>query len=222
MSRSLLTLTRSLLTGIPLGTRCTGTTMSRCLRWMAKKLRFTARWSCVCVCMCVCMCVCVCVFMCVCVCVVCVCVQCVLVCLVSFCALLFLFFLCWQSLCLLSKLFLDHKTLYYDVDPFLFYVMTEVFCECVCVFVFFFLSACMWECVWDREYLPLLYHGWGDASKVCVCVWERERERERECSVWFCMCTHACLFISWGGQEKVHVIELCSHGKAVAALDPKP
>ena len=31
-----------------------------------------------------------------------------------------------QSLCLLSKLFLDHKTLYYDVDPFLFYVLTEV------------------------------------------------------------------------------------------------
>jgi len=30
-----------------------------------------------------------------------------------------------QNLCLLSKLFLDHKTLYYDVDPFLFYVMTE-------------------------------------------------------------------------------------------------
>lgn len=31
-----------------------------------------------------------------------------------------------QSLCLLSKLFLDHKTLYYDVDPFLFYIL----CEC--------------------------------------------------------------------------------------------
>mmetsp|Transcript_39278 Transcript_39278/g.111203 ORF Transcript_39278/g.111203 Transcript_39278/m.111203 type:complete len:515 (+) Transcript_39278:278-1822(+) len=31
-----------------------------------------------------------------------------------------------QNLCLLSKLFLDHKTLYYDVDLFLFYVM----CEC--------------------------------------------------------------------------------------------
>jgi hypothetical protein len=31
-----------------------------------------------------------------------------------------------QNLCLLSKLFLDHKTLYYDVDPFLFYVMCEV------------------------------------------------------------------------------------------------
>lgn len=29
-----------------------------------------------------------------------------------------------RNLCLLSKLFLDHKTLYYDVDPFLFYVMT--------------------------------------------------------------------------------------------------
>lgn len=30
-----------------------------------------------------------------------------------------------QNLCLLSKLFLDHKTLYYDVDPFLFYVLCE-------------------------------------------------------------------------------------------------
>ena len=31
-----------------------------------------------------------------------------------------------QNLCLLAKLFLDHKTLYYDVDPFLFYVITQV------------------------------------------------------------------------------------------------
>ncbi|KAK2070576.1 hypothetical protein P8C59_005061 [Phyllachora maydis] len=30
-----------------------------------------------------------------------------------------------RNLCLLSKMFLDHKTLYYDVDPFLFYVMTH-------------------------------------------------------------------------------------------------
>eukprot|EP01080_Neovahlkampfia_damariscottae_P010400 gene10400-2929_t len=30
-----------------------------------------------------------------------------------------------QNLCLIAKLFLDHKTLYYDVEPFLFYVMTE-------------------------------------------------------------------------------------------------
>ncbi|KAI9175681.1 Histone acetyltransferase [Blastocladiella emersonii ATCC 22665] len=29
-----------------------------------------------------------------------------------------------RNLCLLSKCFLDHKTLYYDVDPFLFYIMT--------------------------------------------------------------------------------------------------
>ena len=28
-----------------------------------------------------------------------------------------------QNLCLLAKMFLDHKTLYYDVDPFLFYVL---------------------------------------------------------------------------------------------------
>jgi len=31
-----------------------------------------------------------------------------------------------QNLCLLVKLFLDHKTLYYDVEPFLFYVLTQV------------------------------------------------------------------------------------------------
>eukprot|EP00520_Triparma_pacifica_P012615 CAMPEP_0118639484 /NCGR_PEP_ID=MMETSP0785-20121206/4246_1 /TAXON_ID=91992 /ORGANISM="Bolidomonas pacifica, Strain CCMP 1866" /LENGTH=379 /DNA_ID=CAMNT_0006530811 /DNA_START=42 /DNA_END=1178 /DNA_ORIENTATION=- len=31
-----------------------------------------------------------------------------------------------QNLCLLAKLFLDHKTLYYDVNPFFFYVVTEV------------------------------------------------------------------------------------------------
>ncbi|KAG6850717.1 hypothetical protein H0H93_009875 [Arthromyces matolae] len=30
-----------------------------------------------------------------------------------------------KNLCLLSKMFLDHKSLFYDVEPFLFYVMTE-------------------------------------------------------------------------------------------------
>ncbi|EDO39884.1 predicted protein [Nematostella vectensis] len=31
-----------------------------------------------------------------------------------------------QNICLLAKLFLDHKTLYFDVEPFLFYILTEV------------------------------------------------------------------------------------------------
>lgn len=31
-----------------------------------------------------------------------------------------------QCLCLLAKFFIDHKTLYYDVEPFLFYVLTEI------------------------------------------------------------------------------------------------
>ena len=30
-----------------------------------------------------------------------------------------------QNLCLLAKLFLHSKTLYFDVDPFLFYVLTR-------------------------------------------------------------------------------------------------
>ncbi|KAF9046877.1 hypothetical protein BDZ89DRAFT_1033648 [Hymenopellis radicata] len=31
-----------------------------------------------------------------------------------------------QNLCLLSKMFLDHKSLFYDVEPFLFYVVTQL------------------------------------------------------------------------------------------------
>lgn len=31
-----------------------------------------------------------------------------------------------QNLCLIAKLFLDHKTLYYDVSPFMFYVLCEL------------------------------------------------------------------------------------------------
>jgi len=31
-----------------------------------------------------------------------------------------------QNLCLLAKLFLDHKTLYFDVEPFVFYILCEV------------------------------------------------------------------------------------------------
>lgn len=31
-----------------------------------------------------------------------------------------------QNLCLLAKLFLDHKTVYFDVGPFMFYVLCEV------------------------------------------------------------------------------------------------
>ena len=42
-----------------------------------------------------------------------------------------------QNLCLLAKLFLGSKTLYYDVEPFLFYVMTE-FDEFGCHFVGYF------------------------------------------------------------------------------------
>ena len=30
-----------------------------------------------------------------------------------------------ENLCLISKLFLDHKTLYYDIDPFHFYILVE-------------------------------------------------------------------------------------------------
>lgn len=62
-----------------------------------------------------------------------------------------------QNLCYLAKLFLDHKTLYYDVDLFLFYIL----CECDergCHMVGYFskvhsLFVCLWYCY--LEYLGL-------------------------------------------------------------------
>lgn len=42
-----------------------------------------------------------------------------------------------QNLCLLAKMFLDHKTLYYDVEPFLFYILTEAN-QAGCQFVGYF------------------------------------------------------------------------------------
>ena len=47
-----------------------------------------------------------------------------------------------RNLCMLAKLFLEHKTLYADVDVFMFYVLTgkrgterESMCVCLCVCV---------------------------------------------------------------------------------------
>lgn len=57
-----------------------------------------------------------------------------------------------QNLCLLAKLFLDHKTLYFDVEPFLFYVLTEVD-RMGCHIVGFFSKVCVcavFVCVWRR------------------------------------------------------------------------
>lgn len=56
-----------------------------------------------------------------------------------------------QNLCLLAKMFLDHKTLYYDVEPFLFYVMTESN-ELGCHFVGYFskVTPAIMMCLWNR------------------------------------------------------------------------
>ena len=61
-----------------------------------------------------------------------------------------------QNLCYLAKLFLDHKTLYYDVDLFLFFVL----CECDergahpvgCAFLLFVaLNAALTSCSWTTR-----------------------------------------------------------------------
>ena len=57
-----------------------------------------------------------------------------------------------QNLCYIAKLFLDHKTLYYDVDPFLFYVL----CECD-----------------DRGYHPVGYYSkekYSDVGYNLACI----------------------------------------------------
>ena len=51
-----------------------------------------------------------------------------------------------QNLCLLAKCFLDHKTLYYDTDPFLFYVMTEYDCKGFHIVGYFSKASTRWAC----------------------------------------------------------------------------
>ena len=63
-----------------------------------------------------------------------------------------------QNLCLFAKMFLGHKTLLYDVDPFMFYVMTESD-EHGCHFVGYFSKASKgWagtRCGWARQAMCL-------------------------------------------------------------------
>ncbi|SRR6266702_1623001 len=88
-----------------------------------------------------------------------------------------------QNLCLLSKMFLDHKSLFYDVEPFLFYVMAE-FDDIGARFVGYFskekrspkdfnVSCIMTLPVRQRR-------GWGNLlmefSERCLCASSRRRE----------------------------------------------
>jgi len=62
-----------------------------------------------------------------------------------------------ENLCLLAKLFLDHKTLYYDVEPFLFYIITEVD-EAGAHMVGYF----------SKEKVPSMAEGGGEYNLACI------------------------------------------------------
>jgi MOZ/SAS family len=77
---------------------------------------------------------------------------------------------CPQNLCYLAKLFLDHKTLYYDVDLFLFYVL----CECdergahiVGYFSKVLLAALIWN-VWEFLTSSRSTVGFGSWNSPCL------------------------------------------------------
>lgn len=71
-----------------------------------------------------------------------------------------------QNLCYLAKLFLDHKTLYYDVDLFLFYILCECdergchmvgyFSKVINPFASLLYSYVVWNALW---YFVGLLHG---------------------------------------------------------------
>jgi MOZ/SAS family/MYST family zinc finger domain len=68
-----------------------------------------------------------------------------------------------QKLCLLAKLFLDHKTLYYDVTPFYFYVVTKVDCNGAHIVGYFSkekVSRRLRSELPDRFPRPTTYHGY--------------------------------------------------------------
>ena len=62
-----------------------------------------------------------------------------------------------QNLCLLSKLFLDHKTLYYDVEPFLFYIICEVDDAGAHMVGYF-----------SKEKVPSMAEGGGEYNLACI------------------------------------------------------
>ncbi|KAG8135159.1 hypothetical protein E2320_008201, partial [Naja naja] len=86
-----------------------------------------------------------------------------------------------QNLCLLAKLFLDHKTLYYDVEPFLFYVLTKND-EKGCHLVGYFSKAQMkWmQCVGPAK-LPQIIPGPALPYEVDVPVLKVQAELEKLC-----------------------------------------
>ena len=62
-----------------------------------------------------------------------------------------------ENLCLLAKLFLDHKTLYYDVEPFLFYIICEVDDAGAHMVGYF-----------SKEKVPSMAEGGGEYNLACI------------------------------------------------------
>lgn len=62
-----------------------------------------------------------------------------------------------ENLCLLAKLFLDHKTLYYDVEPFLFYIICEVDADGAHMVGYF-----------SKEKVPSSAEGGGEYNLACI------------------------------------------------------
>ena len=118
------------------------------------------------------------------------------------------------------------RLLYNDVSPFYLYIMCVCVCVslCSCVFVRECVSVCAETCIPLSNYQPShdrtkLDHDWGETSKVCVCV-----------CVCVCVVCVVCVlhvhtrtplfFLRW--TRKGACYKLFFHGKAVAALNPKP
>lgn len=73
-----------------------------------------------------------------------------------------------QCLCLLAKLFLDHKTLYYDTDPFLFYALCEAdVCTGRHRIVGYFSKVARCRTVEPRAKLRVCAMRMGTLSRVC-------------------------------------------------------
>lgn len=84
-----------------------------------------------------------------------------------------------QNLCLLAKLFLDHKTLYYDVEPFLFYVLTQNDVK-GCHLVGYFSKASIW-----------MLQTWNCSGEKC-CF------RDFNCNLGLCiLCNIVCKLKWW-------------------------
>ena len=107
----------------------------------------------------------------------------------------------WR-VCVLLQVFLDHKTLYFDVEPFLFYIMTEVHT----IHTYTYMCMYMYMCMYVYMYVYMYTH--GNAQDMCICGNAQERARPQPGTHAANVCSHLSVVTWYGKYTRALTLEL--------------